>query len=69
MKRSVLDALEPSYIVDGAGKKTAVVLDLATFDAIIEELEDLHDIICADEVLVLGEDEKGPTLEELEKKL
>ena len=31
MKPSILDVLVPQYIVDHAGKKNGVILDLATF--------------------------------------
>jgi hypothetical protein len=31
------------YIVDGRGRKTAAVLDIATFNKLIEYLEDLED--------------------------
>ena len=31
------------YIVDGRGRKTAAVLDIATFNKLIEYLEDMED--------------------------
>lgn len=69
MKMSVLDAMTPQYIVDGAGKKTSVVLDLKTFSLIIEELEDLQDIREAEKILAKGKKEYGRTLEEIKKSL
>lgn len=65
---SVLDAMTPQYIVDGAGKKTSVVLDLKTFNLIIEELEDLQDIREAEKILAQAEEE-GRTLEEIAESL
>ncbi len=34
----------PKYIVDSKGRRTAVVLPVKDFEAIIQELEDLRDI-------------------------
>ena len=33
---------QPQYIIDKAGKKTAVILDLETFKKLQEELEDFY---------------------------
>ena len=32
------------YIVDADGKRVAVLLDIATYDKLIEELEDIADV-------------------------
>jgi hypothetical protein len=69
MKTSILDTLAPQFIVDSTGKKTSVVLDLKTFNLLIEELEDASDVREAEKVLAAGEEEKGRTLEELEESL
>lgn len=69
MKTSVLEVLTPQYIVDNTGKKTSVVLDLKTFNLIIEDLEDLYDIREAEKILAKGKEEKGRTLEEIEESL
>ena len=69
MKTSVLDTIAPQYIIDSKGKKTSVVLDLKTFMAMVEELEDLYDIVQAEKILAKGEEEEGHTIEEIEKSL
>jgi hypothetical protein len=65
MKPSVLSVLSPQYIVDDKGKKTNVVLDLKTFEAMVEELGELHDIMEAEEILVKGEEEEERTVKEI----
>lgn len=40
--KTLLSNIVPQYIVDKAGKKTGVILDIITFDQIIEEIEDMH---------------------------
>jgi hypothetical protein len=69
MKTSVLPKIVPQYIVDSNGKKTSVILDLKTFSSMIEALEDLHDIIEAENILAKGADEEGHTIEEIEESL
>ena len=38
----------PHFIVDAEGQRTAVILDLATYEQMLEDLEDLEDIRAAD---------------------
>ena len=64
-----MDTIAPQYIIDSKGKKTSVVLDLKTFMAMVEELEDLYDIVQAEKILAKGEEEEGHTIEEIEKSL
>jgi predicted DNA-binding protein len=40
--KSLLEEIAPQFIVDKAGKKTAVILDIATFQHLIDELEDFY---------------------------
>ena len=54
MKPSVLSTISPQYIVDSKGNKTSVVLDVKTYTSMIEELEDLYDIMQAEEILAKG---------------
>ncbi len=35
-------AINLHYIVDKSGKKTGVIMDIATFEELIEKLEDLY---------------------------
>jgi len=67
MKPSVLSDLHVQSIVDKKGKKTGVILDLKLFEARCEELEDLHDIAQAEEIIRKGE--KRYSLEEAEQAL
>lgn len=69
MKMSVLDSIAPQFIVDSKGKKTSVILDLKTYNSLIEELEDASDVRQAESILAAGEEEEGRTLEELEESL
>ena len=39
------------YLIDERGKKTAVVLDLATYKALLRHLEDLEDALDLDEAI------------------
>lgn len=39
------------YLVDDRGRKTAVVLDIATYQALLDHLEDLEDALELDEAL------------------
>ena len=34
--------ISPQYIVDESGKKTGVLLDIATFEQMVESLEDFY---------------------------
>ncbi len=36
-----LDSLNPQYLTDADGRRTAVVLSLDAFEALVEDLEDL----------------------------
>lgn len=52
-----------TYVTDADGKRLGVLLDLATYERLIEELEDLEDIRdgrAALAALVTGEDEAIP---------
>jgi PHD/YefM family antitoxin component YafN of YafNO toxin-antitoxin module len=42
---------QPQFIVDATGKKTAVVIDIDTFEKLMEKLEDLYLGTSAEEVL------------------
>lgn len=39
------------YLVDDQGKRTAVILDIATYRALLEEIEDLRDALELDEAV------------------
>lgn len=39
------------YLVDGKGRKTAVQLDIATYRALLGEIEDLRDALQLDETV------------------
>ncbi len=54
---------EPQYLVDAAGNTTAVLLDLETYNALVEaaeELQDIRDYVEAKRALDAGEDEVIP---------
>lgn len=54
---------EPQYLVDSAGNATAVVLDLETYNALVEaaeELQDIREYVEAKRALDAGEDEVIP---------
>ena len=57
MKKENKEIIEisPRYIVDENGKKTEVVLDISTFEQILENLEDLYFGLKAKEALQNGE--------------
>ncbi len=38
--KSSIASLKPQYIVDKTGKKTAVILDINSFEKLLEEIED-----------------------------
>lgn len=58
---------EPQYITNEHGKRTAVILNIKFYNALTEELEDLHDTLRAERAI--AKTKKLITLEELEKKL
>ena len=39
--KKLLFSIDPQYIVDRAGIKTGVILDITTFEQMIEEIEDM----------------------------
>jgi peptidoglycan hydrolase CwlO-like protein len=69
IQSTLLDTIKPQYIVDDSGKKTSVILDLKSFNSLIEELEDLYDIRQAEKIISEGTKSRGKTLEELQKSL
>ncbi len=54
MKKQVLE-ISPKYIVDETGKKTEVVLDISTFEQMLESLEDFYFGLEAEKFLESGE--------------
>lgn len=55
--------LAPRYIVDQDGNRTAVILDIETYEQLLEEIEDVADVRAYDAAkaaLVAGEDEVIP---------
>ena len=54
MKKEALE-ISPRYIIDGMGKKTEVILDISTFEKMLESLEDLYFGLHAEQVLQAGE--------------
>ncbi len=58
---------EPQFIVNEQGKRVGVILDIKFFNALTEELEDLHDTLKAERRLAKAK--KVYTLKEVEKKL
>ncbi|MDO8585877.1 MAG: hypothetical protein Q7T82_02450 [Armatimonadota bacterium] len=55
------------YIVDGKGRRTAIVLPIGEFDAMVRELEDLRDAQYVDEAEASSQGFVG--LNELQKSL
>ncbi|MGB8645255.1 MAG: type II toxin-antitoxin system Phd/YefM family antitoxin [Anaerolineae bacterium] len=47
--------LNERYIVDSQGKRVAVVLDIAEYNRLLEELEELEDLRAYDEAQAAGE--------------
>jgi hypothetical protein len=47
--------LHPRFVVDEAGERVAVVLDVAEYDRIVQELEEMDDIRAFDEAKAAGE--------------
>ncbi len=42
INQSPVVGLKPQFIVDNKGKKTAVILDIKTYEELVEEIEDLY---------------------------
>lgn len=58
---------QPNFLVNEAGKKVGVFLDMKSYEALIEEVEDAYDIKRAEKVM--AKKGKTHTLEALEKSL
>jgi hypothetical protein len=41
-KQGLLSKITPQYIIDKAGKKTGVILDILAFEQLVEEIEDIY---------------------------
>ena len=54
MRKDVLE-ISPRYIVDSMGKKTEVILDISTFEKMLESLEDFYFGLQAERALENGE--------------
>ena len=52
----------PQFLTDGEGNRVAVVIDLATYRKMLEDLEDLEDIRAAD--AARAEDPEGLPFDE-----
>lgn len=59
--------MEPQYITDHSGKRISVVLDIKFYNALTQELEDLHDTLKAERRLAKAE--KTYSLEEVKKRV
>ncbi len=46
-----MNKASPQYIVDGKGRKKAVVLPIKEFNRLMEHLEDLEDALALDEAV------------------
>jgi len=42
MNQFPITSLKPQFIIDNEGKKTAVVLDIKSYENFLEEVEDLY---------------------------
>jgi hypothetical protein len=40
--KGILSKITPQYIIDKAGKKTGVILDIFSFEQLLEEIEDIY---------------------------
>ena len=40
--KPLLSKITPQYIIDKAGKKTGVILDIFAFEQLLEEIEDIY---------------------------
>lgn len=54
MKKDILE-ISPRFIVDSSGKKTEVILDISTFEHMLESLEDFYFGLKAEQALKEGE--------------
>jgi predicted DNA-binding protein len=54
MKKETLE-ISPRYIIDSSGNKTEVILDVSTFEKMLEALEDLYFGLEAEKALKEGE--------------
>lgn len=57
--------IRPNFLFDEKGKPVAVMLDIKSYDALIEEIEDSRDI--ADAERIMAKKGKTHTLKEVEK--
>lgn len=64
MKKS---KFKPQFLVDETGKTTAVLLDVNAYEALLEELEDAHDIKRAQKIM--SKKPKFHSLEDVEKSI
>lgn len=58
---------EPHFITNEHGKRVSVVLDIKVYQALVEKLEDMHDIARAEKIM--KKTTKLYPLAEVEKKL
>ena len=58
---------QPIFLVDKDGKPIAVQIDIKSYKALIEELEDTYDIKRAEKII--AKKQKTHTIEEIEKSL
>ena len=59
--------IHPRYIINERGDRTEVILKVNEFNALIEELEDLYDVLKAERVL--AKDDQVYSLEDIKKSL
>lgn len=65
--KNLLSHIAPQYIIDKAGKKTGVILDILVFEQLIEEIEDIYFGAIAHEAL--SREEKCVPHEEIRKEI
>lgn len=65
--KSPLSKITPQYIVNKAGKKTGVILDILAFEKLLEEIEDLYFSSIGHKAL--QEEDEYITHEDVEKKM
>ncbi len=51
-----LPEISPQYIIDKGGKKTAVIIDIETYEKLLEEIEDIY-LGCLSEAALKDESE------------
>lgn len=56
---------QPKFLVNEEGKRVAVQLDINAYEALLEELEDSHDVKRAEKIM--AKKPKTHTLEKLER--